>query len=420
MVHEIVIERSYGAPSSEAPRIGALLMVRNEAALIGRTLESVAGHVDCLIVLDSGSTDDTMGIVDRFSATKQLDLYLIRTEFVDFATSRNVLLDYADTRPVDYLLLLDANDELQGGEHLRAFAQQIANAAASAFYVTQTWWTGKLERYVNFRFLRARCGWRYAGAVHEWLRPPAGYAATAAMPDRVTLHQDRTHERARSVERFARDKALLLSELDQHPGDPRTLFYLAQTCASLGEYEDAYYYNSLRVAEAGFEEERFHAMFRNGIIARELKRPWPEQLGWFMAAFAHSERAEPLICITEHYIVERQWHAAYMYGHHACRLHTPRNCLLFVNAEDYSYQRWHLMGAICHHTGHHAEGREAAERALAQGKNPQLDEANLRLYRNQAQNAAGSRGALTMPESLHAAIPAVPSFAPDGSPWSQD
>ena len=132
--------------------IAAVLMVRNEEKRIFYTLESIRTSVTSLIVYDTGSQDNTIAIIKEFAQKHDLEFYLLEGTFVDFETSRNLLLEFADkinsgdsssllvapkmegaSRPrdlenslyiqnknnkFDYLLLLDSNDEYRGENSL--------------------------------------------------------------------------------------------------------------------------------------------------------------------------------------------------------------------------------------------------------------------------------------------------------------
>ena len=94
-------------------KIGVLMMVKNEKLRISVTLESIKNFADCLIIYDTGSSDNTIEICENFSKQNNIPLYLKQGEFVNFEVSRNISHDFADTVEfIDYLLLLDTNDEL--------------------------------------------------------------------------------------------------------------------------------------------------------------------------------------------------------------------------------------------------------------------------------------------------------------------
>ena len=151
--------------------IAVLMMVKNEKKRIQVTLNSVRNFADSLIVFDTGSTDETIQIFKDFSKESGIPLRLMEGEFVNFSESRNKSLDFADTfEDVDYFLLLDCNDELKGGEHLRVFAEENKNSKSTGFLMAQEWWSGKYDKYYNMRFVKAREGWRFQGSVHEWMK----------------------------------------------------------------------------------------------------------------------------------------------------------------------------------------------------------------------------------------------------------
>ena len=105
--------------------IAVLLMVKNEKKRLHVSLESVKSFADSLVIFDTGSTDNTIQICKDFSEKYNIPLRLKEGTFVDFSTSRNESLDFADSfEDIDYLLLLDTNDELRGADNLRRFAEE--------------------------------------------------------------------------------------------------------------------------------------------------------------------------------------------------------------------------------------------------------------------------------------------------------
>ncbi|MGB7712405.1 MAG: glycosyltransferase [Microcoleus sp.] len=80
------------------------MIVKNEAATLPRTLTSVKGVVDEMVVLDTGSGDRTREIAQEFGAR------VYRFEWCDdFAAARNECLKYATG---DWILVLDADEVL--------------------------------------------------------------------------------------------------------------------------------------------------------------------------------------------------------------------------------------------------------------------------------------------------------------------
>lgn len=80
--------------------LSVVIITKNESAAIQRCLDSVK-WADELIVLDSGSTDDTVSICRRFTR------HVVQTDWPGFGPQKNRALDYATG---DWVLSLDADE----------------------------------------------------------------------------------------------------------------------------------------------------------------------------------------------------------------------------------------------------------------------------------------------------------------------
>lgn len=387
--YKIIEETEYYDMSKIKNPIGLVMMVKNEKKCLQGTLDSVVGHVDCMIIYDTGSTDNTLDIIQEHSKKHEINLYLIQGEFVDFSTSRNVVLNYADSKDADYLLLMDCNDILRGGDKLREYVKKQAkeNTECEAYLTCQIWWSGREDKYYNLRFLRNHRSWFYKGSVHEWMTKFDKYGGkvvdkskSARMPDNIVLFQDRTRDDDKTGKRFHRDKVLLLEEHKNNPKEPRTVFYLAQTCACLNHNEEAFKYYKMRSEMKGFWEENFHSYLKCGDLSQTMNRSWEECLGWYMKAIEHSDRAEPMIKIAEYYQKKKKWNLAFMFIQKACELSYPEHCILFVEKRDYDYKRWHLMGIIGYYANRFVDGKIGCLKAIEQNVYIDLDKSNLKFY----------------------------------------
>ncbi|MFZ4551486.1 MAG: glycosyltransferase [Aquabacterium sp.] len=90
----------------------ALVMIaRNEARLISAVLHSMKPWVDEMIVLDTGSTDDTV-VLAKTAGARVAHFTWVN----DFSAARNAALDLSDA---DWNIIVDADEVLQhGGEQL--------------------------------------------------------------------------------------------------------------------------------------------------------------------------------------------------------------------------------------------------------------------------------------------------------------
>lgn len=381
----------FSTKQKKKPHIAVLIMMKNEEKRIHVSLESVIGIVDSIIAYDTGSTDNTIHILKDFSEKHKIPLHLKEGEFVNFSVSRNVLLDFADTFDnIDFFLLLDVNDELRGGDKLLRISKEHMNTEFKAFLVCQHWWSGKYNKYFNIRFLRSRSNWRYNGPVHEWLEDisEGDKFPVLKMPDDIVIFQDRTQDNNKSSKRFVLDKELLLIEYKKNPTEPRTLFYLAQTCSCLHQAEEAFYYYKLRSELEGFQEEKFHAYLKSGEYSEKLGHNWHDSLAYYMKAVEHSNRVEPLIRIAQHYNITKKWLISFQFAQWACSLPYPSDAILFVDKYAYEYSRWHILGIVSYYCQKYKEGKFACEKAIETGLNTKLDKSNLQFYLKKEQEDA--------------------------------
>jgi glycosyltransferase involved in cell wall biosynthesis len=382
--------------SEARKKVVLVMMVKNEEKRLEVSFNSVKEYADTFVILDTGSTDRTTMIIKNYCKKHNINLFLKEEPFVDFAASRNVLLKYADevlrnpdgSPDVRYLLQLDCNDELRNADELVKLALYF-KGPQTAFYIKQMWKTpnNSVTTYYNLRLHKSHSGWFYNCPVHEYM-----HKDTLDQGDYVShcrdlvLFQDRTKDDDKTMKRFVRDKPLLYKEYLKDPHNSRVLFYLAQTCACLRQVTEAYNFYYLRTLEGGFAEEVYHSYQRLGDISITLGHPWEETMSWYLKAYAHSKRAEPLVKIAEYYTMYNtlgekspDWNMCYLYISQACKLFFPHNTLLFVDRYVYLYKRWHILGTAAFYVNRFKEGKDACIRAI-QAEHQPIDYSNLVNY----------------------------------------
>jgi hypothetical protein len=187
--------------------------------------------VDDVLVLDTGSTDETPAIARAAGAEAHHF-----TWSDDFALARNRALDLADA---DWNLILDADEWLDsGGETLRrwcagpprlgkicihsSYDRIGASASGEGTPMERSWITRLLPR-----------GVRYEGRVHEQVVSDLERA-------RVDLHVG--HDGYLDVQlegKRDRNRALLLLDLEERPDDPYILFQLGKEEEGASAFADA-------------------------------------------------------------------------------------------------------------------------------------------------------------------------------------
>lgn len=219
------------------PLLSLVMIVKDEALNIQKTLDSVLPYIDRWTIIDTGSTDDTPKIVHN--TLRALPGTLFVEPFVDFGTTRNRALEldalptaaeaHAPLRePAVFTLMLSGDETLEEGEALRAFLEEHRGGLDGAYYVqmvagTQTW---------PFpRILRTDAGWRYVGVVQEQPIAPSGPVAVPHSPARVVHRLSDPERRKRRVREL--DLPLLTKAVADDSKSyferARDMFFLAET-----------------------------------------------------------------------------------------------------------------------------------------------------------------------------------------------
>ena len=221
----------------EGIRISACYIVRDDVVHLKKSIESLRDAVDELIVVDTGSRDDTVATAQSYGGT----VY----EFPwadDFAAARNAALSHATG---DWIVFIDA-DEYFSDETKGNLRTAITAADAEGTEVLLIPWhnidegTGELllDSYAP-RIFRRRAGRCYVGRIHEELRDADGTVpkTNAVAPALLTLVHT-GYSAVLTHEKGERNLRILLAELETTKEPERIWGYLAETYDNLG---DAYH-----------------------------------------------------------------------------------------------------------------------------------------------------------------------------------
>ncbi len=353
------------------------MIVKDEARTIARTLASVKPFLDRWVILDTGSTDDTRDVVRRELAGVPGKLQ--ECLFVDFETTRNLGLARCGSE-TEYILWLDADDELRGGAELRAFLESERarkDPDREAYLV-------RVDTVVSFnsvRVVRSRAGWRFKGAVHEILERPDRAPPLHRVPGASILHHPDRGSIERSHARRERDIGLLGEALRKNPKDTRAAFYLASTYLWAGRYDEAVSAFRRRVAMGGWHEEVYQAKFSLAEAAQKRGDPWPDVMLLYLDAHAFApHRAEPLHRVALHYNALAEHALCLVFARRGADLPYPAQDVHFVDADVYTWGLSDLIGTSAFFVGEFALGEEHARRALAHRPDDPRLKQNLAYY----------------------------------------
>lgn len=267
---------------------GLVAIVKDEEENVLRMVGSARGAGACsFTVVDTGSTDATIA---RLSSD---GIAASRSQWVNFGVNRSEAFRLA-RGTADWLLALDADMTVE------VDLDFVPDPAVDAYMLRMG--TADFEYRLPL-LLRGDLPWESRGAVHEYTTlPDRAYISAATDKVRVTTHGDRS-----SPEKSKWHAQMLEAEMAREPGDPRTVFYLANTYWDLHDPRALALYER-RAKMGGFAEEAFYAAYRYGLLVPT----WPAQVQALIAAWEmRPQRLEPAYELAKGFNYRGQHRMAY-------------------------------------------------------------------------------------------------------------
>lgn len=344
------------------------MILKNEAHCIKQTVDSCNEHVDRWCVLDTGSTDNTQGVLRDLLGDK---LELHEEPFVDFSTSRNRALDLCG-QGSEYILMLSADEEVKNPEAMRQFlsTRRHERGVNDECYRMVVEFKGATV-YDSNRVMRSRARWRYVGVTHEVLMHPSGANPHVPRIEGASIvhHVDTapsTEEGERRAEaRHERDVRLLSAEVAKNEHDARSWFYLGLTHHWAGQDFQAFKALERRVklgSGAGWSEEVYIARLTMARSSCRMGMSWSHSLQLYLEAHSFMpSRAEALADVTKHYAVAEDHALTVLFGKAAFAIPFPASSGLFIERAAYD---WLVADMLCTHA-FYLEGAEEVGLAAA-------------------------------------------------------
>ena len=234
------------------PRSALVLIARDEAHCISRCLESVGPLIDEMIVVDTGSSDNTVDLALKAGASVHSFQWCD-----DFSAARNAALEIASA---DWNLILDADEWIEGettelAKALKGPADFIGLLPVASEFDLQ----GRTEVAISWMPRLLPRGVRYRGEVHE--------QPVADLPRRhiaIKIRHD-GYRLARLEDKKGRNRSMLQKMLKTTPEDAYLHYQLGRDYEIYSEFDEA-----VAVYTEALNRSSMNDRFRHDLVVRTL------------------------------------------------------------------------------------------------------------------------------------------------------
>lgn len=204
--------------------IGLVMIVKNEGRSLRKCLARVQKLVDEIYITDTGSTDNTVEIAEKFHA------HVSHFEWnSDFAAARNFALAQSTC---DWNLVLDADEYLVSGKRkdLQRFVEKGGFVGAIERQDSYRETNGEISKSRTYTTRLIPRGTAYEGRIHEQVISSLPIAPLPLIFEHDGYLQDGKGKRNLDI---------LLQSLQESPGDPYLLYQAARTLWLMKDFQQA-------------------------------------------------------------------------------------------------------------------------------------------------------------------------------------
>lgn len=222
-----------------ANKLSLCMIVRNEERHLRRCLQSIPPCVSEIIIVDTGSSDQSMAIAQEFGAK-----LFSHPWHDDFSEVRNYSCNNASG---DWILFLDADEELTPESH-DALIKATRSSETEGYFVKiinylgdKSW--GEICPDLVFRLFRNRQEYQFRGAIHEQIadvilekNPHAKFAIADGL---TLLHYGYLNQEIETKDKKKRNLTIIERELAQTPNDRLLRYHYGVELFRLERYSEA-------------------------------------------------------------------------------------------------------------------------------------------------------------------------------------
>jgi len=336
------------------------MIVKNSGPQFEDFLLKNFNNFDRWTILDTGSTDNTIEIINKVLVGKKKG-NLYQEPFINFRESRNRALELSGNE-CKYILILDDTYIIEG--EFRKLLESIRSdqfATSYSFFIQSN-----DNEYTSNRLIKSYRNLRYIYKIHEAIQSKNNERTVILPIYRVKIFDVRSeYMEKRTLDRKKLDLKLLQEMIDEEPDDPRHFHYMAGTYSCIEDYEKCYEYHLKRINHPveGFYQEKLDSYFEAARTAQyKLNKPWSECYPLYLKAWEMDKtRPDALYFIAIHYLNTNNRKLAFDYFKQAYDLGYPINSQYSLKPTLSFYFLPKLIVDLCYEFDDYLLGQNAAK-----------------------------------------------------------
>jgi glycosyltransferase involved in cell wall biosynthesis len=325
-----------------------VMIVKDEEDSIEKCLKSVAPFISYWVIVDTGSTDNTLSVIRRVTEDLGIPGELHERPWVNFEVNRTESLELAKGK-CDYRWIIDADDELVLEEGVTNPFFGLNDKTIDCYQLKY-----KLSglQYYRAQIVKSDQEWCYKGVLHEYLHSDKSDQKHSQVKGCFVKADISPLKRASSVEeKYANDAKILEKALETEPDNHRYMFYLAQSYRDSQQDEKAFEAYKKRAEAGGWEEEIYYSMYMMAKLKEKLKAPIEEVTNYYSKAWEYRpQRLEAVFHVMRKLREQKRFVLSFAYGNIATK--SP-GCsdILFVEPEMWQWRLLDEFSLAAYYTG---------------------------------------------------------------------
>ncbi|WP_077624194.1 glycosyltransferase family 2 protein [Sediminibacillus massiliensis] len=216
------------------PGLSVCMIIYNEEVNLKRCLSSIKNIADEIVIVDTGSTDNSIEVAKSFQA-----LVISHEWGEDFSAARNLALEKATK---EWILVMDADEVLQDDQ----ITTYMENNDVDGYFVRFINFYGQYEEnsfFIDYacRLFRNHPSIRFQGLIHEEVTTSLkAYGWQIGNSDITLHHYGYLHTNEEKQKKHERNLSIIKKALTENTKDSRLNYALGVEYMQAEKYEDAY------------------------------------------------------------------------------------------------------------------------------------------------------------------------------------